>query len=113
MPLYGFACECGYSTGEFFPMADVPTRPRTCHGCGRRTLKRVYEDLSYAKTSKSVRTFGQQAELNARRLGRDGVERLVRADEAARRAARAAGKRVVAERTGWTPVDSPSDTGGE
>lgn len=79
MPTYGYCCDvCGHAAEEFRKLSDG--HPPRCPRCGAAWGDGWRQDLTglcgatiaYGEPT----TFGQQAELNARRLGREQLRML-------------------------------------
>jgi putative FmdB family regulatory protein len=104
MPLYGFACGwCEHAVEEFHRMAEVPDGVRKCPACDRKTLSRVVA-LPHPKSSKTMRTFGQQSEANAKAVGSEGMRLLGDNYQAAKRDAQRKAAAEIAKATGGVPL---------
>jgi putative FmdB family regulatory protein len=84
MPTYLYECEgCGRAHEDTHLMSEPHP---DCPGCGAKYGEGFYQAYSAYKVNviDSVpRTFGQQAERNAKRVGKEGLRRL--AEEAGRK----------------------------
>jgi putative FmdB family regulatory protein len=110
MPTYNYACsECNYELDAVQKMADAPLV--SCPNCHNDKLVKQLTAPAYCKTSKTCKTVGQQAELNAKRLGASGLEMLAMED----RIAKAKGREVFKDElrkagVQGTVLDRPKET---
>lgn len=86
MPVYQYACEkCGAADDHFQKIADAPIKK--CPSCkSPEYARRFSAPNAIVRGIDSARTFGQAAEENARRVGREGIEKI-RAEDRARTSA--------------------------
>lgn len=105
MPLYDYECGCGETASAFHRMGRIPST-KTCPACGKRTMRRRF-GAAAPRTSKTLRTFGQQAEKNAKDLGREGMEYLERSQARERYNDREAKRAKLAAEVGATPIKLP------
>lgn len=87
MPTYEYVCDACQESHELFKPLSA-AHPDKCPACGSKEYR---QDYSKFKTVGVVydnpTTFGQQAELNAKRLGKEQMQ-LMAADDKARVAGR-------------------------
>ena len=106
MPLYDFSCECGHKTCESFRIHKCPRKARKCPGCGGKTLTRLF-GVPNVKTSKTLKTFGQQSEANIKEVGREGMQYLERDYQKSRHEAREKFMEEAAMEMGAKPIKLP------
>lgn len=73
MPTYDFECEpCAYYT----EIKQRPSDPSThiCPLCEEETLKKVFISPPYMSVRGDVKTLGQQADKNTKKMGRYELE---------------------------------------
>lgn len=107
MPMYEFCCTKCSEVGTLnFRMEKLPAKAVKCPACGKRSYSRVF-GVPNVNTSKTVRTFGQQAERNMKAIGNEGMDFIVRQDKRERWESAKAASEEVSERTGGTPTILP------
>jgi putative FmdB family regulatory protein len=77
MPTYEFECEkCGFNLEEFFMMYEP--KPEICQKCGagKPTFHQVFSGSNPVCRTNEPRTFGQQAEKNAKELGKEQLQKM-------------------------------------
>lgn len=79
MPNYAYVChKCKHRFENHHLMSEP--HPEKCPSCEEPYGKEFQQDWSQSNTTSIVygdpKTVGQQAELNAKRLGKDGVQQL-------------------------------------
>lgn len=78
MPTYAYACACGHSYEE--DRSIHKDGPKRCPACKRADGDGFGQDFSQSSNNFIVRgqptTIGQQAELNAKRLGKEQTRML-------------------------------------
>lgn len=85
MPTYGYLCEaCGRAHEEFKSMSAP--HPAACPSCGEPHGERFRQDFRGSAPLGIVKgnptTIGQQAELNARRAGKEQMRQMAEEDRA-------------------------------
>lgn len=106
MPLYEFACPCGNEVAEMHPVGRAPTLARKCEACGKKRLVRLF-GVPNVKTTKTLKTFGQQSEANIKEIGREGMEYLERDYQRSRYEAREKFMEEAALEMGAKPIKLP------
>lgn len=78
MPNFTFDCaRCGHSLEEFLFLNDP--RPESCPECGAAKPdfgQRFHGQAPMGWVKGDPKTFGQQAELNAQRMGKEQMQRM-------------------------------------
>ncbi len=75
MPTYEYECSgCGHRLEEFQWFSEA--KLTDCPGCGGKTLVRLISGGAGFVVKGSPTTLGQQAEQNARRVGKEGMEKM-------------------------------------
>ena len=87
MPIYEFKCKCGHSHEEFMMMSAK--EPDKCPKCGCKNGKGYSKSFGqpHVIVRGDPKTFGQAAEENAKRLGKEQMQLM--AEEAKTRTKKA------------------------
>lgn len=104
MPTYNFICEaCESPLIEFEqPMTiPLPTRCPFCNETNEDKFHQIYNGDNFVFCRGEPTTFGQQAERNAKRVGREQIEAMVEQSKVANHK----GKRAFTLPSGGTPTN--------
>ena len=83
MPEYNFKCEkCNSMSVEFWRVQEYDDNMKKvkCHQCKSKKVNREYSLDSIHATVKEIKTIGQLAEANTKKLGKYGLEEKMRKD---------------------------------
>jgi putative FmdB family regulatory protein len=105
MPFYDYHCpHCGFA---FEARHGFEDRLTDCPDCGQEGLKRDFNvPTIYVR---EVRTFGQQAELNARKAGSEKLSLMAAEARDRSRRAREAMRSGVIEAAGGQRIEPPAE----
>lgn len=106
MPMYDFECHCGHAESKAFRMSTLPAGNLKCPRCGKKKLARLF-GVPNVKTSKTLRTFGQQSEANIKAVGKEGMEFMERDYQKKRYEGRVKAMEEMAAETGGKPMKIP------
>lgn len=82
MPVYHYNCECGYDDEVFHSIhEDIRT---LCPECGLHSMKVVIDTIPYG-TVKEIKTLGQLADHNAKKMGKELVQKKMEEDGTAKK----------------------------
>lgn len=77
MPIYHYKCNCGYDNEIFH---SIKEKIRTlCPSCSNETLFVVIDTVPYG-TVKEIKTIGQLADHNAKKMGKELLQKKMEAD---------------------------------
>ena len=122
MPVYEFVCETCRLNGELEQSITEPL-PDTCPDCGENDPEKwhqVYDGNIFIFCKGEPTTVGQQAEINARRVGKEQMAKMIEESKVANHKGKRAFKmprggtptteRYEAKRPWWRPdSDQPLD----
>lgn len=77
MPIYHYKCDCGYDQ-EIYHSIHESIRT-LCPYCSENTLIVVIDTIPYG-TVKEIKTIGQLAEHNAKKMGKEMVQKKMESD---------------------------------
>lgn len=83
MPEYNFVCEkCSYSFVEFWHVSEYDQKVKKCKcpSCKSKKVNRDYSNYNVVGSVKAIKTIGQLAEANAKKLGKYGLEEKMATD---------------------------------
>lgn len=83
MPEYNFACQkCQHSFSEFWHVSDYDTKIKKCKcpSCKSKKINRDYSNDNVTSSVKDIKTIGQLAEANTKKLGKYGLEEKMAKD---------------------------------
>lgn len=83
MPEYHFICEkCETYSVEYWYISeyDDKIKKSKCHQCGSKKVHRAYDVDNIHTTVKEIKTIGQLAESNTKKLGKYGLEEKMKQD---------------------------------
>ena len=77
MPEYNFSCEkCHHLFSKFWHVSeyDANIKKCKCPSCNSKKVYRDYSDYNITGSVKEIKTIGQLAEANTKKLGKYGLE---------------------------------------
>ena len=83
MPEYHFVCQkCKTYSAEHWHISeyDDKIKKNKCRQCGSKKVYRAYDLDNVHTTVKEIKTIGQLAEANTKKLGKYGLEEKTRQD---------------------------------
>jgi len=84
MPEYNFICsKCNKYTTEYWPVSEYDERFKNtkCSHCKSKKINRAYDVDNIHTTVKEIKTIGQLAEANTKKLGKYGLEEKMMQDD--------------------------------
>jgi hypothetical protein len=84
MPEYHFVCEkCKSYSVEYWYVSeyDDKIKKSKCHQCKSKKIHRAYDLDNVHTTVKEIKTIGQLAEANTKKLGKYGLEEKMLQDK--------------------------------
>ena len=83
MPEYSFRCEeCSHDFSEFWSISsyDEKLNNLNCENCGSKKVHRDYQEDNMVVSYYEVKTIGQLAERNTKKMGKYHLEDKMRED---------------------------------
>lgn len=83
MPEYNFICnKCNQYTTEYWHVSEYDEKFKNikCSHCKSKKINRAYDVDNIHTTVKEIKTIGQLAEANTKKLGKYGLEEKMRQD---------------------------------
>ncbi len=73
--LFEYQCEACQEVFDFW-LTMSQKRPKKCPSCGKHGLNQLFTTNVICNFIESAKTFGKAAEINAKREGKAGIERM-------------------------------------